>query len=158
MDVSGFISAVGGGGRAGGRRSGGGGGGSGGGILLQGDSVTVDMGARISANGGAGGEGGPDSNTVSQSDGQNGNALSPLTAAIGGATSGQGGNGGNGATQALSAAAGQLENNNAAAGGGGGGGFGRLRIDARTGCTINGSALISPLPHGATQGTPSCPP
>jgi hypothetical protein len=154
LTVAGVVSASGGGGRLGGaRRAGGGGAGSGGGLIFQGDSVAVAASARVSANGGGGGEGARDGSADNQ-DGQNGNGPTPNMTAAGGNMSPNGGNGGNGGFQGTNPTQGQDINSNNSGGGGGGGAVGRIRIDARTTCTVSGGNIVSPGSHGTGTGCP----
>jgi hypothetical protein len=65
--------------------------------------------------------------------------------------------GGAGAWETTPAVGGTFTTQYHAAGGGGGAGVGRVRIDARTMCTLDAAAVISPAPHGAVLGG-GCPP
>lgn len=93
-----------------GQEGGGGGGGTGGAVLLEGATVEIQLGARITAHGGKGGNGAPVN---------------------------MGGPGGAGGTGAAAAQAGSNSLNGA---GGGGGGVGRIRINGLSSCTLDGTS------------------
>jgi hypothetical protein len=139
--ISGVINAGGCGGAPGDATHGGGGGGSGGGILAEAPTVHVFAGATIAANGGGGGAGG----SATSTGGDPGGASS--SQANGGAGLNGGHNGGSGG--ALGATAG-LPGSNGPGAGAGGGGVGRVRLNSRTGATIDGGSVVSPA---TTQGT-----
>lgn len=126
-----------------------GGGGSGGAILLQAFSVIVQNGF-LTANGGAGGEGGTNRNgTTSNGDAGADAAFRTTTPATGGTNGnccgGNGGSGGAGTAAPGSGTNGINTSSNEPAGGGGGGSRGRIRIDTASGgsCTLTQS-VISP--------------
>ncbi len=153
LSVQGVVSANG-GGAAGGRRDarGGGGGGSGGGLLLEGDAVVFGNSAVVTVAGGGGGEGGDGSNDGDRGD--NGrDSTSQATAASGGSGLSNGGDGGNGAFAASAAGAGD-GTGAGTGGGGGGGGLGVIRVNAASGCVVNGSASFRG--HVSSSGM-SCP-
>ena len=141
ITISGTINAGGCGGNPGlAAAPGGGGGGSGGAILVEAPTVHVTSTGILAANGGGGGAGGsatatkgdPGDASVNPAVGGMGSGSRPGGAGgVLGTTSGQSGTGGNGA-------------------GGGGGGVGRVRLNSRTGATLDMNPVISPPP---TQGT-----
>lgn len=136
------------------QRIAGGGGGSGGAILLEGTTITVNALGAVVANGGAGGEGsGYGGFPYSGVDGQDGQrsqarAVCPSIGACGG----NGGSGG--AVAGNPTAAGAPDCSTSMSGGGGGGSAGRVRLNAVSGCTLNGSAVISPTPTGTGSNCP----
>lgn len=157
LEVSGVIAAPGGGGSGGKTGPGGGGGaGSGGAILLEGEVIKVTTTARLTAHGGGGGEGdgSPDEGLYDGEDGEDGHR-GDASPALGGNTSSWGGAGGYGGVEGSSATGGEKPSNEPAGGGGGGGGIGRVRLNARTGCSLNASALLSPKP--TSNNAPGCP-
>lgn len=126
-----------------------GGGGSGGAILLQALTVLVQNGF-LTANGGAGGEGGTNRNGVTANgDGGADGAFRTAIFATGGnngnCCGGNGGPGGAGTTAAGDGTSGISPSSNEPSGGGGGGSRGRIRIDTASGgsCTLTQS-VISP--------------
>ncbi len=126
-----------------------GGGGSGGAILLQAFSVLVQNGF-LTANGGAGGEGGTNRNgTTSNGDAGADAAFRTAIPATGGnngnCCGGNGGPGGAGNTGPGNGTNGLTSSSNEPGGGGGGGSRGRIRIDTASGgsCTLTQS-VISP--------------
>jgi hypothetical protein len=137
LSITGTVSAAGGGGqKGGGYGDGGGGGGSGGAVLLEGDTVSIDAGAWLTANGGGGGGGRGEGGGSSQ-DGSDGYRSSTARAPGGNCAGSQCGDGGDGAAAAGSAQNGQ--NGDDGGGGGGGGGMGRVRINSPNACTLNGN-------------------
>jgi len=123
-------------------------GGSGGAILLDGDSIHVEVSGRLCANGGGGGEGGQGG--AQSAFGEDG-TCSATAAGSGGKIQMDGGNGGaggrlgppNGATTGQPGLAGS----SGAGGGGGGGSVGRIRVRERktnTTGTIDIGAIVSP--------------
>jgi len=146
VEVKGAISVAGGGGAGSVDPSGGGGGGgSGGGILLE--SAKVVIAGKLTANGGAGGEGRLAGDGTDRGDDGSRDSGTP---ALGG-DSGVfqfGGNGGNGAAGAAAAADGKTGTGNifdASGGGGGGGGAGRIHL--RGDVQIARNAVLSPTPQ-----------
>ncbi len=127
---------------------GGNGAGSGGALLLEASNVVLTAAARLTANGGSGGEAGDGTGNTGSS-GVSGSADS-ATPAVGGSGSSLGGAGGDGAAGAVPAGAGGSDS------GGGGGGLGRVRLNSVLGCSINGSAVMSPTPTSA-QPDAGCP-
>jgi hypothetical protein len=165
LRVTGTLSVRGGGGKGGSpttsgssnNEGGGGGGGSGGGLLLEAFRLELANGARLTANGGAGAEGG-DAQNHRGSDGGDGRQelKDPATNPDNG---GNGGRGGSGAAEGVAAASGGGAPNDAGGGGGGGGvgvirlkGFGSCAIDAT--CVTSDNAGCDLSPHV----TPICPP
>lgn len=152
LRINGFVSAPGRGGEgASGNNNGGGGGGSGGGLLLEASVLDLQSNARVTANGGGGGEGVEDATGV---DGDDGHSFDDQPA-VGGAGASNGFDGAAGAAGNTVAADGRPNggNNNTGAGGAGGG-LGRVRFNVMTSCTRNGSAIVSPA---ATFGAATCP-
>lgn len=156
INTSGTIAASGEGGQGGlvDQRIGGGGGGTGGAIVLEGTTITVNSMGALVANGGAGGEGsGFGDPMYSGVDGQNGRrselrAVCPFIGACGG----NGGGGGARAGDPTDPSSPGCGTN--MPGGGGGGSAGRIRLNAVNGCTLNGSAIISPAPTGTGANCP----
>jgi hypothetical protein len=144
------INAGGGGGLGGARRNGGGGAGSGGAVLIEGVMITIGSGSAVAANGGGGGEGGADDSGHIAVNGQDGSTIVASGGANGTTT---GGAGGAGATAGSGPGIGRDGIQNSAGGGGGGGGLGRIRLNAQTGCTIQG--MLSP--RATSNGAPGCP-
>ncbi len=144
LTISGGINAGGCGGLAGDATHGGGGGGSGGAILVEAPTVHLTATAKLAANGGGGGGGG---------DAVAGQGL-PGVLGSAQAMGGSAGTGGNGAAGgqggALNSTGGQSGSNGSVGGGAGGGSVGRVRLNSRTGATIDGGSLVSPA---ATAGT-----
>jgi hypothetical protein len=126
--------------------NGGGGGGSGGAILLEGALVTIAESARLTANGGAGGEGSsPGNDGASGSDGSTTSSNQAMGGSGGTLCGGDGGKGGSGAGSPTKGGDGDYGFcSNTGGGGGGGGGVGRIRINSRTRCTISAGAVVSP--------------
>lgn len=129
--------------------SAGNGGGSGGAILLQAQTVVVQNGY-LTANGGAGGEGGTNRNGVTANGDAGADAAFrtaiPATGGNNGnCCGGNGGHGGAGMTTPDDGTFGVTNSSNEPAGGGGGGSRGRIRIDTASGgsCTLTQS-VISP--------------
>ena len=142
ITISGKINAGGCGGNPGtAAAEGGGGGGSGGAILVEAPTVHVTSAGILAANGGGGGGGG----STMATKGDPGDASS--SQANGGSGTGGGHNAGSGG--ALGTTGGQAGSNGSGAGGGGGG-VGRVRLNSRTGATLDMNPVISPPP---TQGT-----
>jgi hypothetical protein len=138
LRVSGTVSVSGGGGRPGtSNSSGGGGGGSGGSILLEAKQMTVTSTARLTSNGGAGGEGADGVNNGGS--GENGSTTTNNPAQGGSISSG--GNGGNGGAGSTGPTVGRDDSRG---GGGGGGAVGRIRLNGFGMCTIDGAAVVSP--------------
>ncbi|MBL8938700.1 MAG: hypothetical protein JNM69_29335 [Archangium sp.] len=126
-----------------------GGGGSGGAILLQALTVLVQNGF-LTANGGAGGEGGTNRNGVTANgdagaDGAFRTAVPATGGNNGNCCGGNGGPGGAGMTAPGDGTNGVMTSSNEPGGGGGGGSRGRIRIDTASGgsCTLTQS-VISP--------------
>jgi hypothetical protein len=148
LRVDGTLSVSGGGGRGGSptnsgganNEGGGGGGGSGGGLLLEAFRLELVNGARLTANGGSGAEGG-DSQNRRGSDGGDGRqeVKDPATCPDVG---GDGAPGARGAAEGVAAAPGGNGINNAG-GGGGGGGVGVIRLRGAGSCAIDASCNAS---------------
>jgi hypothetical protein len=146
LRVASTLSVSGGGGRGGSGSSnsdnegGGGGGGSGGGLLLEAFRLELTDGARLTANGGSGAEGG-DAQNRRGSDGEDGRhqVKDPATCPD---TGGDGAPGGRGAAEGVAAAAGSNGPSNAG-GGGGGGGVGVIRLKGFGSCDIHPSCNTS---------------
>lgn len=126
-----------------------GGGGSGGAILLQAVTVLVQNGF-LTANGGAGGEGGTNRNGVTANGDAGADAAFRTTTPATGGNNGNccGGNGGHGGAGLIGpgdGTNGTTSSSNEPGGGGGGGSRGRIRIDTPSGgsCTLTQS-VISP--------------
>lgn len=142
LTITGTIAAAGRGGVGGTNpNNGGNGAGSGGGVLLESLFLLVGPTGAVTANGGAGGEGGD-----LFFDGQNGSAGETRTnnPAAGGTSLNAGGRGGNGAAGTAPATSGSDSVFNAA--GGGGAGLGRVRINSVNGCSIGATSVLSPKP------------
>ena len=146
LQVSGRVIAAGGGGRQVEHHAGGGGGGSGGGILLEGDVVQVVSTALLWANGGGGGEGGANNQTDRNDDGEDGHPDANPPGDGGSGESGTGGDGGDGGDAQDPSTDGQSGGSTYGGGGGGGGAVGRIRINAASSCTIEGTSTLSPTP------------
>jgi hypothetical protein len=153
LTVTGQISAAGGGGTGGNGHDGGGGGGSGGGVLLEAETLSVALTARIAANGGAGGEGGTNGGG-NGANGADGSANGSLQA-LGGNASASAGNGGNGGALAGAPTAAQAGQSGNGGGGGGGGAAGRIRLNAHTSCSITVGSVVSPA--ATSNGATGCP-
>lgn len=158
LRVSAAIAAPGGGGLGGdpANRCGGGGGGSGGGILLEALRLELAGTARLSANGGAGSEGG-DSASAFQF-GENGHTDAPAPAKGGDSMTGVG-SGGDGGVSDVLPTPGLNYPTGLGGGGGGGGGTGRIRLNSVQGCVLSGSPalLYSPKPTSNLLGDAGCP-
>ena len=149
LSASGTIGAIGGGGGVTAQQTGAGGGGSGGAIFLESLAVTIQTGAHVCADGGAGSEGGGSSN------GGNAGGTSPCTGTSGASTDNSGNDyGGNGGTGGFrntptGAGAGPASNDSqgghGAGGGGGGGGVGWIRLRA-VGSTPTINGTVTPAP------------
>ncbi len=156
INTGGVITArgAGGGGGVAGERVGGGGGGSGGAILLEGVEVRVNAGASVTANGGAGGEGSGVS--AAGATGANGSDTTTARATTAGVDCGaNGGQGGARAGQPTTGGGIETGGCNSVSnkpGGGGGGGVGHVRFRATSGCTVSGSAVVSPAQTGSGTG------
>jgi hypothetical protein len=134
--AAGGINASGAGAGASGGRGGGGGGGSGGMIVLDANSFTATMGARLMANGGGGG---PGANNGGGAAGSEPSTAMPLAAAPSTGGCGNGcGAGGQGAAQGTPAGVGQ-DGGDGLGGGGGGGGLGYIRVNKALPTTITAS-------------------
>lgn len=138
ITVNGVVAAPGGGGKGAKGPHGGGGGGSGGALLLEGGYLRLTSSARVTANGGAGGEGSIGSLTGDA--GQDGPIDSDANAQ-GGRGIQCAGNGGMGAAGGPSTPglAGDV-----CGGGGGGGAVGRIRLRSADPCERQGGAIVSP--------------
>jgi hypothetical protein len=140
--ITGVVSVSGGGGAGGVTESaGGGGGGAGGKLVVQAWTVTLS-GARLTANGGAGGEGRFE---IQAAGNGGGDGAIDTDVAAGGGGGGPGGDGGAGATGIADPTAGGVGAGGMdmpAGGGGGGGGVGKIVIDTRAPSITD--ALISP--------------
>ena len=141
--VGGQINASGAGGHGGAaNKSGGGGGGAGGMIVIDAPLIMLVGTASVFANGGGGAQGGATGGGHEGADG--GEALAPLTPAIGGKTAAlDGGGGGNGAAGTTSKD-GDTAVNAAGPNGGGGGGGGASGFVRAPGAT---STMIAPAPE-----------
>jgi hypothetical protein len=134
------VSGQGGNPATGGGDPGGGGGGSGGALVLQARQLTVTANAKLTSNGGAGG-GGAQGGTATR--GSDGSTLTDAPAQ-GGAKESNGGDGGNGGARGTPPTDG---NSGSKGGGGAGGSAGRVFLkNVGTGCSVSGSAIISPDP------------
>jgi hypothetical protein len=145
ITVNGVVAAPGGGGRgAPSGNHGGGGGGSGGAVLLEGGRLALTGSARLTANGGAGGEG--SNSTTSGNAGGDGPTDSAWNADGGHAGSECAGNGGQGAAAEGSAQGlfGDKFMGNTCGGGGGGAAVGRIRLRSAEPCERQGGAIVSP--------------
>lgn len=143
ITIDGNLYANGGGGRGGANKAGGGGGGSGGFIGLDAPRVTLNTGADLVANGGAGGEGGGGGAGGSPGEDATRWDVRP----DGGVGNSNGSNGGDGAYMVTTAAT--NGGMNADGGGGGGGGFGHIRIYAKTytpTTQMSPAALVTTIP------------
>lgn len=157
-----YVTASGSGGRGGqaDQRIGGGGGGSGGGILIEAQRIQLNGSSFLTANGGAGGEGSGYGGAMwSGVDGQEGSYITavPAQSVSIGACGGNGGTGAAGTTAAGNGGPPTVSGcQSNVPGGGGGGGVGRIRLNAGTGgCSINGTAVISP--PATSNGAAGCP-
>ncbi|MBI3183566.1 MAG: hypothetical protein HYZ28_15625 [Myxococcales bacterium] len=116
--------------------------------------------ARLTANGGSGGEGDGNNTDVSYA-GDNGvdGYLSVATAAPGadGSATGRGGPGGDGAAGTTSATVGSGGSSGSGNGGGGGGGAGRIRVNALLGCSMVSGFLSSPPASSNWGADAGCP-
>lgn len=146
ITVNGVVAAPGGGGRGGPiGYHGGGGGGSGGAVFLEGERLVLTGSARLTANGGAGGEGSDFLNPGNA--GGDGPTDSAWNADGGHGGSGCGGNGGQGAADEGSAQGSpgdKIMGNNTCGGGGGGGAVGRIRLRSIEACERTNGAIVSP--------------
>ncbi len=159
LRVGSAIAAPGGGGQGGdpNDRCGGGGGGSGGAILLEALRLELSGTARLTANGGAGAEGG-DNAPSSLQFGQNGRTDGPHPARGGDSATGVGTGGDGGAGSVAPLPGGPYPATNGG-GGGGGAGAGRIRLNSVEGCVLAGSPnlLFSPKPSSNLAGDAGCP-
>ncbi|HEX6835408.1 MAG TPA: hypothetical protein VF334_02490 [Polyangia bacterium] len=141
LTIGGKINAGGCGGAQGDATHGGGGGGSGGAILVEAPTVHLTATAVLAANGGGGGGGGDPMATAGSPGG------SGMAQAAGGSAGNNGAAGGQGG--ALNSTSGNPGSNGTGAGGGGGG-VGRVRLNSRTGATVDGGSIISPAQTAGT--------
>jgi hypothetical protein len=162
---SAVISTSGGGGvAASARRDGGGGGGSGGALLLEAHVVTVSSGAWVTANGGGGASGYPNTSSGASAAGGDGspNSSAQASGASGSNSAGDGGKGAAGSplNNAGNGADGQCDGGailclfagtHGAGGGGGGGGVGRIRLHGTQSCGVSGANFSPAL------GAQNCP-
>jgi len=158
LRVTSAIAAPGGGGLGGdpANRCGGGGGGSGGGLLLEALRLELSGSARLSANGGAGSEGGDSASAFKF--GEDGHIDAPVPAKGGDSMTGVG-SGGDGGVRDIPPTPGLNYPTGLGGGGGGGGGTGRIRLNSVQGCLLSGSPtlLYSPQPTSNLLGDAGCP-
>ncbi|HYV47226.1 MAG TPA: hypothetical protein VFA20_20345 [Myxococcaceae bacterium] len=158
LRVSSAIAAPGGGGLGGdpANRCGGGAGGSGGAILLEALRLELSGAARLSANGGAGSEGGDGASAFKF--GEDGHIDAPVPAKGGDSLTGVG-SGGDGGVRDVPPTPGLDYPYTLGGGGGGGGAMGRIRLNSVQGCVLSGSPtlLYSPQPTSNLLGDAGCP-